>query len=399
MILVVGQYPDATNSRDGMVQRIAAVDRLLEPHERTYLTLVHEPFRDTRAALKRVAPRVRSVQLNWFDAGDVELLSGLVKEARCLVVHSLHWAQHVLPLYRARPVITDLHGVVPEEHAFVGAHEEAAHFASVERAVMRHGFRHIAVSDAMADHFRTRYAELKPSLFTLPVLAPPTERPALDERKGASLRILYSGGTHAWQNIDLMLDSIARSRLSLPVELLTPDVTGMRERVARRKLEARVSIRSLPPERMPEAYAQAHLGFVLRDDNLVNRAACPTKLQEYLAHGVVPIVLSPHIGDFATMGYRYVSLDAFLEGRLPVWAEWRELAEHNLQVLEKLRRQADTGVERFAEAVELALRTEARPGVSVEEELAFASLFARRMSPSRERTRHVPLPLLRRLLP
>ncbi len=395
MILVVGQYPDAHNSRDGMVQRIAAIDRLLEPHERVYVTLVHEPFRASTAALTPVAARVRRVQLNWFDAADVDLLSGLAREADHVVVHSVHWAQHVLPLYRARPVITDLHGVVPEEHAFVGAHEQAAHFGRVESFVLRHGAGHLVVSDAMAEHLRGKYPHLQPPLATLPILSPAAV-PALDSKRGATLRVLYSGGTHAWQNIDRMLGAIARAAVDLPVDLLTPDVAGLRASVARHGLQGRVQVRSVAPQGMPEAYAQAHLGFVLRDDSVVNRAACPTKLQEYLAHGVVPIVLSPHIGDFAALGYRTLSLEAFVAGALPSWDEWRAMASHNLDVLQALEAKAETGARWLQHAV--GQPTAADRG-QVDEELLAARLMAQRMSAARQRTRRLPFPVLRRLLP
>ena len=58
-----------------------------------------------------------------------------------------------------------------------------------------------------------------------------------------------------------------------------------------------------------------HLGFVLRDDVLVNRVACPTKLLEYIQYGVLPIVLSDAIGDFKELGYKYIGLDDFVNLR------------------------------------------------------------------------------------
>lgn len=395
MILVVGQYPDAGNSRDGMVQRIAAVDRLLEPYERVYVTLVNEPFQASAPQLEQVAPRVRRARLTWFDAAHVDVLAGLAREASCAVVHSIHWAQHVLPLYRALPVLTDLHGVVPEEHAYVGADAQAAHFGRVESFVLRHGWRHLVVSDAMGAHLRAKYPRLAPALTTLPVVTP-AAAPRLDAKRSDVLRAVYSGGTHAWQKIDAMLDAIARAPPHVPIDLLTPDVAVLRASVARRRLESRVTVRSVPPERMPDEYARAHLGFVLRDDNVVNRAACPTKLQEYLAHGVVPIVLSPHIGDFDALGYRPLPLEAFVAGAVPDWSTWRSMAEHNLGVMDAIRARAEQGAAELRAAVE---RPPAPEPARVDEELIGARLLAQRMGPARARTAHVPFPLLRRLLP
>ncbi len=395
MILVVGQYPDESNHRDGMVQRIAAVDGMLAAHERVYVTLVHEPFRDLGGEVVQVAPRTRRVQLNWFEEAHVALLSKLATEASCVLVHSLHWAQHVMPLYRARPVVTDLHGVVPEEHAFSGDTEAAHHFERVEAFVMRHGALHLSVSEAMAAHVRAKHPGLTGELLTLPVTT--GEAPAdLEVKARGPLRLVYSGGLQPWQNVDRMLEVLARAPVSLPVELLTPEVGAVQAKVARAGLGGRVAVRSVPPEQMPQALSGAHLGFILRDEGLVNRVACPTKLQEYLAHGVVPIVLSREIGDFAALGYRTVGLDALEAGALPSLSEWRQMAGENQRVFAALREAALDGAARLGRYV-AAPPPSARE--RVEEELVPARLMAARMTPPRARTKRVPLRLLRRLLP
>uniref|UniRef100_UPI0040266C07 hypothetical protein n=1 Tax=Phocaeicola vulgatus TaxID=821 RepID=UPI0040266C07 len=59
-------------------------------------------------------------------------------------------------------------------------------------------------------------------------------------------------------------------------------------------------------------YLKNDCGVVLRKDNIVNRVACPTKLIDYLQYGLIPIVLSPHIGDFYNLGYKYIEHDEIM---------------------------------------------------------------------------------------
>ena len=42
---------------------------------------------------------------------------------------------------------------------------------------------------------------------------------------------------------------------------------------------------------------------------LFNKVSNPTKLSEYLAFGITPIVLNPDVGDYFAMGYDYITLE------------------------------------------------------------------------------------------
>lgn len=80
-------------------------------------------------------------------------------------------------------------------------------------------------------------------------------------------------------------------------------------------------------------YQTAHYGFVLRDDITVNNVACPTKLVEYLQYGILPILLTPNIGDFAARGMEYLPLEDLLAGKLPSEEQRRQMAARNGEVL------------------------------------------------------------------
>ena len=86
------------------------------------------------------------------------------------------------------------------------------------------------------------------------------------------------------------------------------------------------------------------LGKRLREDHLLNRVACPTKAIEYMATGVIPIVLCDEIGDLNVMGYRYVTLDCFLNGILPEYKEIKEMRKTNAEVIFILTKQMHKGI-------------------------------------------------------
>jgi len=95
--------------------------------------------------------------------------------------------------------------------------------------------------------------------------------------------------------------------------ILTGNLSEMESIFSTRGLypNPKIEILSLSPEELKRYYVKAHYGFILRDDVVVNRVACPTKMIEYLNYGMIPVVLSPFVGDFDEMGYEYVKLSDF----------------------------------------------------------------------------------------
>lgn len=104
-----------------------------------------------------------------------------------------------------------------------------------------------------------------------------------------------------------------------------------------------VSIKTVSSDQVAEYYKRAHLGFVLRDDVLVNRVACPTKLIEYLGSGVVPIIVSSKIGDFRELGYQYVTYNRFISGKKLSYKKYIKAVETNYAVFNRLVEQSKKG--------------------------------------------------------
>ena len=80
-------------------------------------------------------------------------------------------------------------------------------------------------------------------------------------------------------------------------------------------------------EELRGAYEQAQYGFVLRDNIIVNNVACPTKLIDYIKYDIIPILKSPHIGDFDRYGLQYLSIEDFLVNKFPTDEEEKKMCK------------------------------------------------------------------------
>jgi hypothetical protein len=107
-------------------------------------------------------------------------------------------------------------------------------------------------------------------------------------------------------------------------------------------------VKSVKPDYLNnKAYPEAILGFVLRDDIAVNNVACPTKISEYLRHGIIPIVYSENIGDFVNLGMKYIRLSDFVEGKIPNAETLEKMRQDNYECLQKYDELCEKGEKEF----------------------------------------------------
>jgi GT2 family glycosyltransferase/glycosyltransferase involved in cell wall biosynthesis len=349
-IVFFGGYCYAERESDGYFQRIRYIDSLFRDRWRIYIESAALPGRarwydvpEPRVLVLRVAgSRARRVAV-----GTLAILAAL----RCRKVyfhsvlrmreHRCGWLLHLPWLRKA----VDLHGAVAEEFRLLGAFHDAVVHEREEFRAARHAGLLIAVTQAMQDYFRDKIRrDLAAEFVVCPVF--PAFAPRAVARPPGRPVVVYAGGLQRWQQVPKMLDAIARTIGQVEHRLYCSEPQALRAQLAPH-LAARVVVESKSHEALVELYDECHFGFVLRDDGIVNRVACPTKLVEYIAAGIVPIVDSPRIGDFAQLGLECVGLDALLDARLPDEAQRLAMARRNLEVYAKLRQARDRGAEQI----------------------------------------------------
>jgi hypothetical protein len=314
MIIFIASFPALSDDKDGMVQRIASIDSLISDLPRIYLDISFRRF-----WFKRVShfPNVVVFQLNGFL--HFFAICSMLKKSRVVYIHSIYNSMRALSAYWLAKPITDLHGVVPEELFHAGKLWRARILNLIECIVLRRNMPLIHVTSAMQRHFLQKYKRGSKKDRVIPILprledARGERDHVIDAERDAS-SVIYAGGLQTWQNISLMLEKAAASPLFRYVFLSgeSSTLTRMVESIH----VANYECISVSPKKVADYYLKCTYGFVLRDPILLNQVACPTKLVEYLYWGVVPIVLTPNIGDFAELGFAYILLDDFCAGRLP----------------------------------------------------------------------------------
>lgn len=314
-IVFLAPYPTPENIKEGMMQRVAAVDALFDnTHwEKIYL---RPHFKSCRNTKREVAPDIWEYHLSIWTAR--RQIIRLLNQADIVYCHSLYGISVCGLLYwrslRCPNTIWDVHGIIPEELSYAGSSRlKVALFSRLEHLVAHHVTKIVTVTDAMRNHLQKKYPQCKARFYTYAILPlTTTEAREPSSEPTSETVLLYSGNTQKYQNIPRMVQHIARlaDQPGLRFEILTGSPEAMRSIFTPHGLgdAPNIHIHSVMPHELGKYYQQAHYGYALRDDIDVNNVACPTKVVEYLAYGIRPIVLQPSIGDFNSMGYEYVLL-------------------------------------------------------------------------------------------
>jgi GT2 family glycosyltransferase/glycosyltransferase involved in cell wall biosynthesis len=355
-IVFFAGYPYPERQSDGYFQRIQIVDRLFTDRWRIYIEYEELPGRarwfDRPEPKVLVLRCVGSTRRRWL----VKVLV-VVSVLRCrkIYIHSVlrmqgNWIRTLMYIPGITKVI-DIHGVVPEEFRLHNDFYSAVLFEARERLAVRKSHLVIVVSEAMKSYLRQKYrSELRGPiaifpmfLNVVPTLAP---RPYINGKPV----VVYAGGLQKWQQVGKMIDAISRTAAVCAHRFYCPDPDAIRTLLPE-ATRTHVIIDSKTHSELTELYAECHYGFILREDSVVNHVACPTKLVEYLAMGIVPIVDSANIGDFKTMGMRFITLEQLLKGDMPNEVERYQMAQQNFSLYEDLRRIRKQGAREIVAAL------------------------------------------------
>jgi hypothetical protein len=252
--------------------------------------------------------------------------------------------------------VLDIHGAVPEELRYYNAsfYLRFIAFFAEKIAVMR-AHCLIAVTEKMLDHINKKHKKKYQINIVIPVFYAfnknSTDEELIDISSffdGRALMkpgIIYAGGTQPWQQFPRMLAVIKKQSELARYFILTPTPPVLPHDFSEFiKNCSHIRMASLTPSHVAQMYQHFRYGFILREANIVNRVACPTKIIEYLEHGIIPIMLSPNLGDFGDLGLQYLSLDKFEQGELLSPDEFDQAVRKNFLLLEKLKDRQKQGL-------------------------------------------------------
>lgn len=206
------------------------------------------------------------------------------------------------------PLITDFHSdIAPEAEMDQYAAYLVRHAKEENRYALLRSRKTITVSENLRKNLAV-YEKSQVDNYILPcnfdskpfLELAPGQRERLRKELALEDRIVlcYSGGLHTWQCIAETLDLIIRLRKRNPAYFLcmftNDDIMPYAEQL--QELEGHYIVKGLKREEVPAYLSMIDVGFVLRDNSLVNINSSPTKTSEYFAAGAM-VVATRYAGD------------------------------------------------------------------------------------------------------
>lgn len=315
-ILFLAPFPTEYNIKDGMVNRVNAVDQLFSDLERVYLFVSLKNFKKEYYTKGLVTVYNLHIILHFWT------IICLLRKSEYIYIHSIYMIRFIWLFLKKRNknITLDIHGVVPEEElTFKGHPLRSFYYSFVEKQIFKKINNAVCVTNSMRKIYVDRYPWYKGNYIIYSIMPHDLKELKVQQIKNIKqetsevIEILYSGGIQEWQNIDLMLEVIANNLSSgIHYTILTGDKNTFEQRIKNKGIDPQyISVDRREPSVLWKDYLKADYAFILRDDNIVNNVANPTKMVEYLFYGLIPIILSPNIGDFKELGYEYLPLENF----------------------------------------------------------------------------------------
>ena len=113
---------------------------------------------------------------------------------------------------------------------------------------------------------------------------------------------VYSGGNQKWQMCKetIYIFKLIQTRIkNAKLMILSTKTEYFLELLKENQIDNAI-VKSISYEEMPQYLDACDYGFCIRENNIINHVASPTKVLEYLSRNVKPI-LSPYVGEFSTI--------------------------------------------------------------------------------------------------
>lgn len=189
-------------------------------------------------------------------------------------------------------------GVLPEESYMNNrSFFRAFLLGKIEKFFLKKSKMLFLVSDAMLDHYERKYnLSLKEKSIIMPCFnETKVVEDAFDDKKYTENIFVYVGGLQSWQCFEQTTQLYAE--IEKQAESNTKFYVYTFQKKAAEEIIKKYDIKNytvdcVAKDVLSERIKKAKYGFVLRENNVVNNVATPTKFSNYLANGIIPIYSS-----------------------------------------------------------------------------------------------------------
>jgi glycosyltransferase involved in cell wall biosynthesis len=194
-------------------------------------------------------------------------------------------------------------GILPEENLmmFEGFKKYFKFFSNriLEKLALTCCKKAFFVSNAMYIHYKKEYGYKGNKHFIMPCFNQEISEDCFKDEKYNNPSFVYAGNLAKWQCVDKTLELFKSIKANFPdatITLLTKEKEKALELANEYGINV-ITVKYVPYTELKTEMSKYKYGFLLREDNAVNNVATPTKMNSYMACGVIPI-FSDVIGDF-----------------------------------------------------------------------------------------------------
>lgn len=230
-----------------------------------------------------------------------------------ITIQAMAFAEVWLRRNRKRNIINWYQGIVPEEAMCLFEKSISRYFrywlwCLLERIALKNAKRNIFVSEAMLTHYQQKYNYKKENYFIMPCFNQELRLSSFSEEKYRTPSFVYAGSLSRWQCVEetlVLYKGIKRRLPDASLTILTKEID--KAKMLCDKYEVEATVKFVPSAELQDTLSCYKYGFIVRDDIAVNNVATPTKMNSYMAAGVIP-VFSDVIYDFKKnfYGLKYV---------------------------------------------------------------------------------------------
>jgi len=186
-------------------------------------------------------------------------------------------------------------GIVPEEY-LMGDKINIFKFyfiSLLERISIQGSDLLLVVSESMLAHFKNKYRIKDSKCLIIPCynLGYVSGLPIHTSSRYEHPTFVYAGSMHRWQCLEKTLVIFKRIQHAIPSAKITILVREIDEvLLLLRKMQIKNAVvKYVPLDKLQSELLNYKYGFIIRDNIIVNNVATPTKMNSYLASGVIPI--------------------------------------------------------------------------------------------------------------
>lgn len=353
IVFFANTNPKEADPRDGYVQRLCSIDQSFGHWTRIYVS----PYarKENELLLTKIDDGQYVLRIGGSDF-DKSVAEYICTESFAAYAHSIFALrdrniEKLFMLSSSR--VVDIHGVVPEELELQGKLALASQMHALERDIIDGSTHILCVSQSMQKWLLKKYPSVDAQKFVVvPIALKRHITPTVPNlKRNYRPRAIYVGGIQAWQCVERVIIAVGNSKID--TLFVTQEVDSATQLIHEGGLERPIIevCTATSEENLWNYYGKADYGYALRERSVVNYVACPTKLVEYCAAGVIPILSEAHIGDFHKLGLQYVALHDFERQRLPSAEKQQAMIIGNFRIFLSLTNLHYDGIAKLTEQI------------------------------------------------